>query len=180
MSNKEIERRFKITLNQKQEIIEALTKMGAEFIGENHQKDVYYEPNFKDYEINGETMEALRIRHENGNAVMCYKKIHRECDPIYCDEYESIVQDACQVEKMLFAFGFKVQILIDKKRKSFSYENFEFDFDSVEGLGEFLEVELKGDEADVGKIYDFVKPFGLSQNDATFDGIIKLMKNAGK
>ena len=179
MKDKEIERRFKLTQEQKENILN-FVKNQASFKGKCRQFDVYYEPNFKEWEKDGKTMEALRIRTVDAKSTMNYKYIHREANPIYNDEYESAIENSEQMEKILFAIGFHRLIEIDKTRQTYLYEDYEFDIESVVGLGDFLEVELKGENADVSKIFELVKLFGLTDRDVTFDGIIKLMQNANK
>ena len=179
MKNKEIERRFKITQEQKQELL-SFVKSNAKYLGEVRQFDIYYEPSFKEWEVDGKTIEALRIRTIGEKSTINYKYIHREASPIYHDEYESEVSDAKQIENILFALGFHRLIEIDKTRQTYMLGDCEFDFESVARLGDFLEIELKGENCDVKRIFDMVEPFGLAEKDVTFDGIIKLMQNANK
>ncbi len=174
MNNKEIELKFIIDEQTKKEIIFDLNKVST--AKTSRMIDTYYVPYFREFEINGETMECVRIREENGKAILTYKKIHRESDPVYCDEFETEVLSAEQTEKILFAIGFEIQMKIDKTRDSYSAFGFEFDFDSVKGLGEFLEVELKDEKSSTEDIIEFVKPYGLSRKNVTYDGIQKLMK----
>ena len=87
MNNKEIELKFIIDV-EKRKLIEADIAKLAKFESEKRQVDTYYIPNFKSFEKNGETMECVRIRESSGKAVLCYKRIHREAAPVYCDEYE--------------------------------------------------------------------------------------------
>jgi len=117
----------------------------------------------------------VRIR-EKGKAQLTYKKIYRDSTPVYCDEFETEISSAEQTEKILFALGFSVDIKIDKTRTTYKMGEFEFDFDSVKNLGELLEIELKEENADINKIIDFVKNFGLSKKDVTYAGIQNLMK----
>lgn len=175
MKEKEIELKFIINADIKNKIINDLQKC-AKKIGEEHVVDTYYIPTFKSFEKDGETMECVRIREEKDKTILGYKKIHRECDPVYCDEYETKVDSKTQAEKILFAIDFKVQMVIDKVRTTFEYSSLQFDFDSVKNFGELLEVELLDNNDDVNKIYEFVKPYGLSKKDVTYKGIQKLLK----
>ena len=120
----------------------------------------------------------MRIRETEKGAVLAYKKIHKEAKPIYCDEFETIVASKDQMENILFALGFSVQMIIDKSRTSYVYSNFEFDFDSVKNLGELMEVELKDENGKIEEIYSFVSKFNLSQKDVTYEGIQNLMKKS--
>lgn len=175
MKEKEIELKFIINLDIKNKLMKKLQDC-AKKIGEEHIIDTYYIPSFKSFEKDGETMECVRIREEQGKVTLGYKKIHRECDPVYCDEYETIIDSKEQTEKIFFALGFSVQMVIDKVRTTFEYNSLQFDFDSVKNFGELLEVELLDNNDEVSKIYEFVKPFGLSQKDVTYKGIQKLLK----
>lgn len=179
MKTKEIELKFLITKEQKKKIYDALSRT-TKYIGAIRQVDTYYIPTFKDYEIDGQTMEALRIREVDGKKTLCYKKIHREANPVYCDEYETEIESKESMEKILFALGFSVQMVIDKTRESFVADEMEFDFDSVLDVAEILEIEIIGDNVSVDDIYEFVKPYGLSEKDVTYDGIQKIVKDKNK
>lgn len=179
MNNKEVELKFVITKNKRQEIIEDVSK-SSRFISEKRQIDTYYIPSFKEFEIGGETMECLRIRETANRSILCYKKIHREATPVFCDEYELEISDKKEMEKILFALGFSVQMVIDKTRSSFECGEFEIDFDSVNGELELMEVELKNDSLDTSSILDFVKRYGLTKDDVTYRGIQKLVQELSK
>ena len=177
MKDKEIELKFRITTTQKEAILEHIKPIT------NHTKtsrmvDTYYIPNFKEFEIDGRTIECVRIREANNSVVLCYKQIHYEANPIYCDEYETKIDSKDQMEKILFALGFNVQMVIDKTRDSYHNNQFEFDFDSVVGLGELMEIELKDNNGNIDDIYNIVKPFGLTKDDVTYEGIQLMMKKA--
>ncbi len=176
MKDKEIEVKFVINKTTKNKLIKYLEK-NAQKESEFRLIDTYYVPNFKSFEVDGETVECVRIR-EKGKAQLTYKKIHKDATPVYCDEFETEISSAEQTEKILFALGFSVDIKIDKTRTTYKMGEFEFDFDSVKNLGELLEIELKEENADISKIFDFVKNFGLSKKDVTYAGIQNLMKGS--
>lgn len=176
MSNIEYEYKFIINENQKLKIFEFLNKNG-EFISSTYQKDVYYVPKFRDFELNGETIECLRVRTTDKGSILCYKKIHREANPIYCDEYETKISSADDFEKIIFAIDFEVQMTIEKNRQSFMFDDCRFDFDTVADFGEILEVEFKGDDiSKFDKIFDILKDFNIYKKDANYEGIQMLMK----
>ncbi len=177
MKDKEIELKFKINSEIRDNILKDLCP-NYQDLSQNRQVDTYYIPYFRDFEINGETMECVRIRETKGKNILAYKKIHREATPVYCDEYELEIANKEQMEKILFALGFSVQMVIDKTRVSFKHNNFEFDFDSVKDMGELMEVELKDDTATVEDIYNLVAKYGLTKDDVTYEGIQVLMKKA--
>lgn len=177
MKNKEVELKFIISPKIKETIINDL-KNQTTSSSNSRQIDTYYIPYFREFEINGETMECVRIREQNGITTLAYKKIHREANPVYCDEYETNLESKEQMEKILFALGFEIQMVIDKTRESYRLGEFEFDFDSVKNMGELMEVELKNDSNDTKPIYEFVSKYGLTEKDVTYEGIQVLMKKA--
>ncbi len=179
MRNKEVELKFVISDTIKTQIIHDLGEKTRK-ITEKRLIDTYYIPDFREFEINGETMECVRIREDSKGSMLAYKKIHREANPVYCDEYETKIESKEEMEKILFALGFTIQMVIDKTRTTYVLDNLEFDFDSVKGLGELLEVELKDNNLDIEVIYNFVSKYGLSQKDVTYKGIQVLMKEAMK
>lgn len=179
MDNKEIELKFIIDAEKRAKIEGDIEKI-AKFESEKRQIDTYYIPNFKSFEINGETQECVRIRESKGKAILCYKYIHRESNPVYCDEYELEILSKENMEKILFALGFSVQMVIDKVRRTYSYKNFEFDFDTVNGKLELFEVELKDNNATTESVLNFVKKYGLTKRDVTYRGIQLLVKDMNK
>lgn len=178
MNNKEIEVKFKITSQIKEKILQDLKTNNAKHISTFNLIDTYYIPNFKSFEKDGKTIECVRLREQNNTSVLGYKKIHYEANPVYCDEYETIVSSKEETEKILFALGFTTQMIIDKTRDSYQLNNFRFDFDGVKNLGELLEVELTQNNADIDDIFKFLKKYNLTQKDVTYEGIQVLMKKA--
>ncbi len=175
MKDKEIELKFIINKDIKERIIADLNynKTPCSTL---KLKDTYYTPTPDTFEINGETVECLRIRETEGSIIFSYKKIHKDCTPIYCDEYETEVLNKEQLEKILFALGYKIQMIIDKTRLTYVTETFEFAFDSVKGLDELLEIELKNEQEDLNSIYNFVAKYNLTKNNVTYEGIQNMMK----
>lgn len=177
MKDKEIELKFIINPEIKSAMLNDLEKSATK-ISVSRLVDTYYIPYFKNFEINGETIECVRIRENDKGSTLTYKKVHREANPIYCDEFETMISDKNQMEKILFALGFSIQMIIDKTRETYKMDKFEFDFDLVKNLGDLLEIELKDENANIEMIYDFVAKYGLGKSDVTYEGIQTLMKKA--
>ncbi len=177
MKNKEIEVKFIINEKIKQNIIEDLY-LKKDSITKVRQIDTYYISKFKEFEINGETVECVRIRETENKSVLTYKKIHREANPIFCDEYEVEILSKQSMENILIALDFEIQMVIDKTRESFNINNFEFDFDTVKNLGILLEIELKNESSTLDDVFELISKYGLTKNDVTYDGIQVLMKKS--
>ena len=179
MKNKEIEIRFKISEKVYKDILKDLNK-NATKIYSYRLIDTYYIPNFKEFEIDEITQECVRIRQTENKNKLCYKKIHHEAKPVYCDEYETNIENKEIMEKILFALGFSVQMIIDKIRSSYKIDKFQFDLDYIKEIGYMLEVELKDENANIDQIYNFVNKYGLTKLDVTHEGIQDLMKKSIK
>ena len=65
-----------------------------------------------------------------------------------------------------------------KEIEWYGFNGLEFDFDSIENLGEHLEIEIKDETLTTNDIFNFVSKYGLTKNDVTYKGIQVLMKEA--
>ncbi len=120
---------------------DALEHMGARFIGTEKQADTYYKAPHRDF---SKTDEALRIRCVDGVSVMTYKGKKLDTVSKTREEFETPVEgDAAS--SILLALGFKRSGHVSKSRDIYSYNDLIICLDTVDGLGEFVEVELMAD-----------------------------------
>ncbi len=160
--NKEIEIRAQIEWDE--ELLVFLQK-NATFEGEKEQSDEYFVPAHRDFLAANPINEWLRLRSSSGKASIAYKNWHREADgkALYCDELETLVGDLGQMKKIFEVLDMKSIVLVEKTRKIWRWKDWEFAIDKVKGLGDFVEIEFKGD-ADlvdpkevVGEMLQFLK-----------------------
>jgi adenylate cyclase, class 2 len=128
MSHTNIE--FKAKANNIEALEQKLQTLNPVFIGEDNQKDTYYNV------TNG----RLKLREGNiENALIWYERSNiagaKQSDIIL---YKHIPNNALKniLEKL-----HGIKIIVDKKRKIYFVDNVKFHFDRVEGLGTFVEVE---------------------------------------
>jgi adenylate cyclase, class 2 len=121
---------FKAKANDIEALEEKLKTLHPTFIGEDHQKDTYYNV----------AKGRLKLREGNiENALIWYERSDfagaKQSDIIL---YKHAPDNAFKsiLEKL---HGIKV--IVDKKRKIYFVENVKFHFDRVEELGTFIEVE---------------------------------------
>ena len=107
-----------------------LLGLHPQFVGTDHQVDTYFNT------AHG----RLKLREGNiENALIHYHRINsagaRQSDvTIYpCEAGHSL--------KQILTNALGVKVVVDKKRKIYYLNNVKFHFDSVEGLGHFVEVE---------------------------------------
>lgn len=134
-SNLELEIKLKVNIDEWNRILNII-KSKSLYLGEEAQYATYFQPKFRKF-----GNEWLRIRCENGKYVLNYKKkIEKNC----CNEYETIVDNALNLEKILTCLNMDKIGVIDKKRNKYLYKDkYEFSFDDVKDIGMFVEVEVK-------------------------------------
>lgn len=144
---KDVEIELKLPLLNGDAAREALAKLAKKKY-ENFQHDVYFNSPGRDFLAEPDNIcEWLRIRLDGDKAQINYKdwQPHEEKIKTHSIEYETNVDSYDQLEKIFTALGFKKLIEVKKTRQAWSYKDVEICLDSVEGLGEFIELEYKGD-----------------------------------
>ncbi|AKB77008.1 Adenylate cyclase [Methanosarcina horonobensis HB-1 = JCM 15518] len=144
-----------------------LEKIGASKIGVEEQSDVYFAAPYRNF---AKTDEALRIRSLGGQAVLTYKGPKLDKVSKTRVELETPV-DGATTAKIFHSLGFQEAGTVHKKRDIFRAGEITVCLDAVEGLGEFLEVELDvEDEKDLkssrDQLFKFLSQFGLSETDS--------------
>lgn len=173
-SNKEIELKMQLDQDQLAIFFAWILKHAAP--GKTiQQKDYYFNHpanSFKYQAAQGfiDAHTTLRVRlSKEGDFICCkYRKVDdKNAQTIYREEYESQVVDGLSLIKMLELNGFTEKTLIFKERRLFFYQDFEIAFDQVQGLGSFVEIELKNDSNDHEKgmkqIVNFLMSTGVKE-----------------
>lgn len=164
-----------------------LTQAGCVFAEPISQFDVIYS-NDGDSGVrpNGKAEEghlAIRIRREGDIAKFTLKQQKsNEMDNL---EYETKVDDAEAIHKILEALNWKPQLEVKKVRKKGMLGEYEICLDRVEGLGEYLEIEkMTNDNANPEEVrkelFSAIKPFGLTEADEEtrgYDTLIYQLNN---
>ncbi len=114
------------------------------------QIDEYYVPSHRNFMELDPVEEWLRLRDSNGVYSFNYKKwiYNSEGKSNHCDEYETKIENIEEMRKILTAVDFKPLVIVDKNRIAWDYQDYEISFDKVEGLGDFIEIEYKGNNGD--------------------------------
>lgn len=124
------------------EVEAALARIGAEPAGTVTQVDTYYDHPVREF---AETDEALRIRRETQDsedrAKITYKGPLVDAASKTREELETGVENGDTVAEILGSVGFEPAATVTKTRRRFEYEEYTVTLDSVEGLGEFVEIE---------------------------------------
>ena len=144
-----------------------LNDLGARAIGVEHHCDTYYNAPHRDFSI---TDEALRIRIVNRHAVLTYKGKKLDAVSKTREEFETDV-DGDTMRSILLSLSFVESGVVRKTRAVFELEDLTICLDSVDGLGEFIEVETIvefGSDVELhrARIFGFMERLGIGQGDS--------------
>lgn len=144
-----------------------LKKIGAAKFRTEIQSDTYFAAPHRDF---AKTDEALRIRSLDGLATLTYKGPKLDEISKTRKELETPV-DELTITRILHALGFTEAGIVRKIREVFRAGEITLSLDAVEGLGEFLEVELMAEsekdlETSRHKLFEFLKQFDFGEKDS--------------
>lgn len=144
-----------------------LENLGAEKVKVEEQSDAYFAAPHRDF---AKTDEAIRIRSLDGKSILTYKGPKLDAVSKSRKEFETFVEEGPMVQ-ILHALGFSEAGAVRKVREVFRVEEITVCLDTVEGLGEFLEVEIvAGDESELevsrAKLFEFLGRFGVGKADS--------------
>ena len=130
---------FKAKTTDTNTLEDKLLSLSPLYIGEDHQKDTYYNV----------SVGRLKLREGNiENALIWYNREDiggaKQSDILL---YKHAPHDA--LKKILFKLH-GIKIIVDKIRRIYFIDNVKFHFDKVEGLGTFIEVEAIDETGNIG------------------------------
>ncbi len=133
---------------------EKLSALDARSQGTVRQEDTYYDAPHRAFE---ETDEALRLRRETGDREMTqltYKGPLVESASKTREERETAIENAEEMDGILDALGFSSAVEVEKNRERFECGDYIVSLDSIEELGEFVEVEQEAEGEDIERVRD--------------------------
>jgi adenylate cyclase class 2 len=134
----EIESKYRSPGNEK--VRKALSRLGAKEVFSGPMEDVYFAHPSRDF---GKTDEALRLRKKQDGAELTYKGQRMQAESSKAREEITLKTDnPLAVQRIIERLGFKEAFVVKKDRTSFLLDKLRVDVDYVEGLGEFVELEV--------------------------------------
>jgi len=114
--------------------------LGAKKIATVDMEDVYFAHPSRDF---GKSDEALRLRKIDGAAELTYKgpRMHSESTKAR-EEVTLKTDNPLTAQRIIERLGFKEFCIVRKKRSSYILDKLRVDVDDVEGLGEYVELEV--------------------------------------
>ena len=182
MERKRIEIEAKFPLYNKRETLSKLKKLGQTTEENNYQKDIYYTPAHENFLEKRPVSEWLRIRDTKEQKTINYKNWsnHDGNNKISCKEIEVGIDDYNGMLEMLNALDFKQIIVAEKTRNSFEYNNIIISIDSIENLGDFIELEFKtnlydNEDESMNYIMHTIEELGIKVGNQIFAGYPQLV-----
>ncbi|MDT8358517.1 MAG: class IV adenylate cyclase [Methanomicrobiaceae archaeon] len=134
-----------------------LGELGAVFRAAVTQRDRYYCSPLRDF---AQTDEALRLRIENGSATVTYKGPKRPSPVGKARKEVSVaISSGEEFEEILTYLGFLPVAEVKKRREEFEWRGAEISLDTVEDLGQFVEIEVlcEDGQEQAEKVIDSIK-----------------------
>lgn len=146
--------------------------------------DIYFSSGTRDFK---KTDEALRLRScqdlSGNNAAqvfITYKGPKLDAVSSTRTEYETAVGSLPAMRSLLEALGYRAMFTVDKTRREFALENVTLCLDTVEGLGDYLELEQMvehedGREPAVQKLLGLLDTLGVPREQLTRRSYLELL-----
>jgi len=141
----EIEKKYRLTKKQRQEVLGRLPAIGAKRKGEDFEVNTLYTGDTLDV-----TRSVLRLRRIGDRGVLTYKEsLPPRLDMKHRREDETRVDDPDAMELILDALGFAPALVYEKRRETWRLAQTEIAIDELP-FGLFMEIE--GSEKDIREI----------------------------
>lgn len=170
---------IKAKLRDRDSVKKKLADLGCTFGEELHQidsifipKDVTFPPPFE--------IPVLRVRKQNNKYFFTLKISQSSRQD--CIEKEFEISDGEKMIEVLHLIGYKQAPTVDKKRIKTNYKSMEIVLDTVDRLGEFIEVERIVEHNDPEErkkiqqeLFGFLAELGVTEEDHVVDGKYDIM-----
>jgi len=135
-----LEIELKVRVTDLPAVRERLLILHAEPEGRVHERDLYLNAPHRDF---GGTDEALRIRNANGRFTVTYKGPKKQDYHLKArEEYNCGVESGEMIGCIFSSLGFRPVAEVRKWREYYRFRDATVCLDQVEGLGDFVEIEL--------------------------------------
>jgi adenylate cyclase, class 2 len=157
----EIEKKYRLTKKQREEVLSRLPKIGARRVGEEFEENTLYAGEALDLE-----RAVLRLRRVGKRAILTYKeRFPSRSDIKHQQEDETGVDDPEAMASILDAMGFSPALVYEKRRETWSLGKTEIVIDELP-FGLFMEIE--GDESGIREVEAKLSIKRLKSEDATY------------
>ena len=132
----EIEKKYRLTEAQREEVLERLSEIEASFEREDFEENILYRGGILD-----EKRAVLRVRKIGNKAILTFKqRIQNQFEIKHQIEHETLVDDPEEIENIIENLGFQKRLIYEKRRKTWRFRNVEIVVDELP-FGLFMEIE---------------------------------------
>ena len=132
----EIERKYRLSADQKAEMLKSLEEIGAAFAGEDFEENIL----FSSDELLAKRA-VLRLRRIGARTILTYKqKIQSDIAAKHHLEHETEVADFDELAKIFENLGYRRSLVYEKRRRTWNFRQVEIVLDTLP-FGEFMEIE---------------------------------------
>jgi adenylate cyclase class 2 len=132
----ETEKKYRLTGEQRQFVLDALLDVQAEYAGEDFEENIIYGGNSLD-----DRNAVLRIRKTQDKTILTYKQsIQNDFNVKQRTEHETEVSDFEELKNIVDSLGFEPRLVYEKRRKTWHFRSVEIVLDELP-FGLFLEIE---------------------------------------
>jgi len=132
----EIEKKYRLSREQNEFVLEALKEIGAVFEGEDFEENILFS--------NSDLLEkraVLRLRKIDEKTILTYKqRVQNDFAVKQNLEYETEVSDFGEIAKIIENLGFRQTLVYEKRRRTWKFRAVEIVLD-VLPFGLFMEIE---------------------------------------
>jgi adenylate cyclase class 2 len=132
----ETEKKFILSSDRREQVIENLKELGAKYIREDFEENTLYNGG-----VLSEKGAVLRIRKIGNKTILTYKqRIENAADIKQQIEYETVVEKAEEMEMIVESLGFEKALVYEKRRQTWEFRAVEVVLDELP-FGQYMEIE---------------------------------------
>jgi adenylate cyclase, class 2 len=162
----EIEKKYRLTDEQREQVLANLKDFGAEYLGEEFEiNELYGNVTLR------KRSAVVRVRKIQDKTILTYKQ--RLASPTAIKhqiEYETEVADAEAIGKIIESLGFKKLLVYEKRRQTWRLKNIEVLIDELP-FGLFMEIE--GTIANIGLAEELLEAADFQTEHETYPMLTK-------
>ncbi len=132
----EIEKKYRLNAEECKQVFINLKEIEAKFVGEDFEENTLYRGGILD-----EKHAVLRVRKINDKTILTYKEpVPNSLAFKQQIEYETSVEKASEIEKIIENLGFTKALVYEKRRKTWHFRDVEIVLDELP-FGLYMEIE---------------------------------------
>ncbi len=132
----EIEKKFILPNDRREQVLINLKELGAKYVGEDFEENTLYHS-----EVLSVKGAVLRIRKIGDKTTLTYKqRVQNDSDVKHQIEYETVVENAGELERIIESLGFEKSLVYEKRRQTWLFRETEIVLDELP-FGQYMEIE---------------------------------------